>query len=64
MEKGSVNGWESMPMAMGSSACSQLTGCGISLLTILQYKKPRKASVITKDTIDIMFMCVVSFFLF
>ena len=41
MEKGIVSGWESIPIAMGSRACSQPTGWGISLLTILQYRKPR-----------------------
>jgi hypothetical protein len=51
-----------MPIAMGSRACNQPTGSGISLFTILQYRKPRKRIVKTVDTIDIVFMCIISFF--
>jgi len=63
METGIVIGIDSMPTAIGSRACNQPTGSGSSLFTILQYRKPRKRIVKTVDTTDIVFMCIISFFL-
>ena len=61
METGTVMGMDKQPIAMGSSACSQPTGWGISLLTILQYRKPRKTTVMAVDIIAKAFICAVSF---
>jgi hypothetical protein len=56
MEKGIVIGKDTIPIAIGISACCHPMGSGISLLTILQYRIPRMITVIITDIIVITFI--------
>ena len=56
MEKGIVIGKDTMPIAIGISACCHPMGSGIYLLTILQYRIPRMIMVIITDITVIAFM--------
>jgi hypothetical protein len=56
MEKGTVIGKDTIPIAIGISACCHLMGSGVSLWTILQYRIPRMITVIITDITVIAFM--------